>query len=179
MEKVMKMERLNAWLGLAGHVAVLLGLIALAVEINGNTKALHVQVMENTASRAQEGLLAVAGNVDLQTLYVKALLEPAELTPSEFWGAVLYFEERIVEVQRKYDLLKSGVLSEEEWRRALSSVPYQFGTTFGRFYWSEVKEDGFDPDFVVAVDSAIANFDGETNENWLRRVHKEMVDSGL
>lgn len=174
----MKIERMNAWLGLAGNIAVLLGLIALAVEINGNTKALRVQVMENTASLDQEARLAVAGNTEMQTLYAKALLRPAELTPSELWGASLYFEERLLDDERKYNLFKSGVLPEEQWQRELRTVPYHFGTTFGRFFWSEAK-DGFDPDFVAAIDNELAKFEGESNDQWLRSFHEKIQDLDL
>ena len=174
----MNMERLNAWLGLAGNIAVLLGLIALAVEINGNTKALHVQVMENTAALKQESNLAVAANTDLQALYAKALLSPAELTPSEVWGAVGHFEELMERRLRKYNLLKSGVLSEEQWQSELRSLPYNFGTPFGQLLWSETK-DTYDPDFVAVIDEALAKYDDESNDQWLRRFHEKVADLDL
>ena len=171
----MKMERLNAWLGLAGNVAILLGLVALAIEINANTKALRVQISENSVALAQEANLAVAGNPDLQALYSKALFRPAELTPAELWGATLYFERTMVNDRRQFDLYKSGVLTESEWQTELSYTPYHWNTPFGQLLWSELKGD-YDPEFVAAVDNVLAESEGEPNDEWLRRLHERVTN---
>ena len=47
----MKFERLNAWLGLLGQLAVLGGLIALVVEIRGNTLSLRAQELATLEDR--------------------------------------------------------------------------------------------------------------------------------
>ena len=171
----MKMERLNAWLGLAGNIAVLLGLVALAVEINGNTKALRVQVMENSAAMNQELRLAIAGNADLQAIIAKSLLSPADLTPSELWGAITHLERAVLEHQRGHRLYKSGVISEAEWQADLQTAPYQYGTVFGRLVWNELKT-GLDPDFVAEIDNELATFEGETNEQWLRKIQEKVAN---
>ena len=71
----MKMERINAWLGLAGNVAILLGLVALAIEINANTKALRVQISENSALYFERTMLDDRRQFDL---YKRGVLTEAE-----------------------------------------------------------------------------------------------------
>ena len=172
----MNIERMNAWLNLAGNVAILLGLVALAVEINGNTKALRVQAMENSAAMDQELRLVIAGSADLQAIITKSLLEPAELTPSELWGAMTLLELSMMDDQRKYRLYKSDVFPKAVWQSELRSLPYNYGTPLGRLIWNEEKGD-FDPDFVAAVDGELAKFEGETNDVWLRRFHETLANS--
>jgi hypothetical protein len=172
----MNIERLNAWLNLVGNVAILLGLVALAFEINTNTKALRLQILENSAALTQEARLAVAGNPDLQALITKSFLEPAELTPSELWGAISLMERAILDDERQYRFYKSGLLPESVWQSELRSVPYNYGTPFGRLFWSEEKGD-FDPDFVAAIENELAKFEGETNDVWLRRFYETVANS--
>jgi hypothetical protein len=136
MEKVMKMERLNAWLVLAGNVAVLMGLVALAVEINANTKALQVQISEQTFTNRQEFLLTSASNVDFQTLYAKSLLSPSELTPSELFGAAALLTARLAHTERSFSRYKDGLITENEWKGDLAAVSYFLGGPFGQVFWS-------------------------------------------
>jgi hypothetical protein len=180
MGKVMKIERLNAWFGLAGNVAVLLGLVALALEINANTKALRVQISEQTFLARQDRLLAMAANKDLQTLYVKALLDPAKLTPSEAWGATAFIESRIAYTRRSFYRYKDGLMTEDSWKDDLSGVSYYLDGAFGQLLWSELK-DSESPDFVAEVDSELAESKGKglSNDEWLREMHKKIANLDL
>ena len=172
----MKMERLNTWMSFAGQIAVLLGLVALAIEINANTKALRVQVTENSFALQQERMAATAGNVDLQALYVKSLLNPSELTPSEVWGLTAHIGIRLASANRSFLLYKDGVIPEASWEDALGSLYYQLSAPFGRVYWSETKEAYVDtPDFVAAVDKRLADGGGLPNDEWLLRFHARVA----
>lgn len=171
----MNIDRLNAWLNLAGNIAILLGLVALAVEINTNTQAQRLQILENSYALSAEAQLAVAENADLQELYAKVLLKPAELTPSELWGALNLLERQFETDERKYNLYKSGLLPEAVWQSELRTAPYNYGTAFGRLLWSEDKEN-FDPDFVALIDNELAHFEGEANDDWLRRFHEQVAN---
>ena len=107
----MNVERLNTWMSFAGQIAVLLGLVALAIEINANTKALRVQVTENSFALQQERMAATAGNAELQALYVKSLLSPSELTPAEVWGLAAYLGIRLESGKRSFHHYKDGVIT--------------------------------------------------------------------
>ncbi|MDH3416217.1 MAG: hypothetical protein OEM64_07920 [Gammaproteobacteria bacterium] len=175
----MEMERLNAWMTVAGNIAVLLGLVAVAVEINTNTNALHVQIEENSFAMQQERASAVAGNTDLQALYVKSLLNPSEMNPSEVWGAVAILGLQVTSLNRSYLLYKDGMLSEAQWKDLLLGASFQFGGSFGQLYWSEVRDDwAAFPDFVAAIDNELAKSRGKglSNEEWLRRFFEKVTD---
>lgn len=179
----MKMERLNAWLGLAGNVAVLLGLVALAVEINANTKALRVQISEQTFAIRQERLLATASDVDFQKLRVKLLLSPSELTPSELWGALAWLESRLAYTERSFSRYKEGLMTEDAWKGDLASVSYYLGGAFGRVVWSNERElyAEEDAEFVAAVDGQLAMGKGKglSNEEYLIRLQEQVAKLDL
>jgi hypothetical protein len=172
----MNVERLNAWMSFAGQVAVLLGLVALAIEINANTKALRVQLTENSFALQQERMAATAGNAELQALYVKSLLSPWELTPAEVWGLSAHLGIRLESAKRSFHHYKDGVITEASWEEALDSIYYSFSAPFGQLYWSESKEAYVDaPDFVAAVDRRLVDGEGLPNDEWLLRFHARVA----
>ena len=179
----MKMEPLNAWLGLAGNVAVLLGLVALAIEINANTKALEVQISEQTFANRQEFLLTSAGNVDFQTLYAKSLLSPSELTPSELWGAAALLTSRLAHTERSFSNYKDGLITEDEWKADLSAVSYYLGGPFGQVFWSNEREYylGDESGFAEAVDAELAKGKGKghSNKEYLVRLQEQVAKLDL
>ena len=72
----MKMKRINAWLALSGNIAILLGLVLLAIEINGNTEALRAQELANLNSINRQRQLLMASEPEMQDMYVKSLYSP-------------------------------------------------------------------------------------------------------
>ena len=85
----MNIERVNAWLGLFGNIAILVGLIALAIEINDNTVAVRAQELGAQREQGHERQLAMLDE-DVRTFYVKSLYNPAELTLEELQGMTAY-----------------------------------------------------------------------------------------
>ena len=80
----MKLDRVNAWLSLAASVAVLMGIVFLAVEINQNTAMMQTQINQSRAELAMAEARSLY-NSD----YVPALLVKVKL------GEELSKEERV------------------------------------------------------------------------------------
>lgn len=154
----MTMEKFNGWMTLIGQFAVLAGLIALVVEIRGNTLSTRTQELASITDRVQERQLALF-DPDLRRAYVKALFSPEELTVDEMLGASIYMSYRINTAYRAYVSTDTGLLLEEDWQTFLTDIPLYLGSRFGRNWWSRSKNDFRDGnrgnDFVAAIDAEL------------------------
>ncbi len=174
----MKLERINAWLTLAGNVAILVGLVALAIEIRGNTTALRIQVMDNAAAAAGERQLLTATSPELRDLYVKALFNPEELTLADAWGVSAYFNHRLDLIQTQYFRYTDGATTRADWEDIKLQATYVFGTATGQKYWNAVRADySYIPEFVAAIDAELTRSDLVPNDQWLLEFHENLTVS--
>lgn len=151
----MKLEKINSLLGLAGNFAVLLGLIALAIEINDNTAAMRSQELSSFQERTQSLLASLMGE-DIRRIYVKSLTEPEALTLEELRGITAYLSIRISNLERIYTAEASGIIRREDWESEILGAPIYLGSQFGRVFWENIKGDyAHRPEFVEAVDTAL------------------------
>jgi hypothetical protein len=153
----MKMEKLNAWIGFSGNVAILLGLIALAVEISDNTAAVRAQELGALQEQTQERRLALLSK-DLRELYIKSLYSPAELTLDELLAINTILTYRVTVLNRYYRAYSDGIIQQEDWESVLLEVPIFLGSSFGRLFWDEIKADyPHEPDFVDDMTRALSS----------------------
>lgn len=154
----MKFERLNAWLGLLGQLAVLGGLIALVVEIRGNTLSLRAQELATLEDRNSARQIALF-DAELRGLYAKALFKPEELTVDEMIGVSNYLSYRVASLAGVYSRVQDGTLLESDWNESLQSVPIYLGSDIGRNWWQEARHDYVeDPGllgFVEGIDEVL------------------------
>ena len=127
----MKMEQVNAWLGFAGNIAILLGLVAVAIQINDNTAAVRAQELGAIAEQVQQRQHVLLDS-DVRALYVKSLVAPAELTLEDLQGMTAYLSIRVGHLRRTYQAWRSGILQPEDWAAHLQTVPVYLATPFGR-----------------------------------------------
>lgn len=69
----MKFDKLNPWLSLVGNIAILLGLMAVAIEIRDNSVAVRSQELGALRELNQDRYLAML-SPDFLSLYVKSLV---------------------------------------------------------------------------------------------------------
>jgi hypothetical protein len=152
----MKLERVNGLLSFLGNIAILLGLIALAVEINDNTAAVRAQELGALADQDRERQLAML-DPDVRAFYVKSLYSPEELTLDELMGMTSYLSYRVGVLGRTHQAYLDGIVRPADWEVRLLDVPIFLGSPFGQLWWDSAKADYADiPEFVDAIDQAIA-----------------------
>lgn len=172
----MKLERINAWLSLTGNIAILLGLVALAIEISGNTAAMRIQVMDNAAASDMERQLIIATSPELRDLYVKALFNSSELTLADTWGISSYLGQRLSVIKTKYLRHLDGATTNADWEDTKRQAAYFLGTKFGRKYWSARRADYSNiPEFVAMIDAELADSELVPNDKWLLELHEELT----
>ena len=69
-----KLDRVNAWLSLAASVAVIVGIVFLAVEINQNTAMMQTQINQSRAAQAMAEARSLYNSDYVPALLVKVKL---------------------------------------------------------------------------------------------------------
>lgn len=170
----MFLERIKPWLDLIGSVAILLGLVAVAIEIRFNSNAVRSQELAIYNELSQE---RVFKNLEpnFVGLYIKSLEQPTRLTKSELWSLTTYLNSYVLTAARAHDAYRSGILLEADWYSELVGLPFLLDTDFGQVVWSMLKEDYADvPDFVAAVDQAILEHSGLGNDVFLDELQQRL-----
>jgi hypothetical protein len=163
----MTLDKLNPWLSFIGNIAILMGLMAVAIEIRDNSVAVRSQELGALRELNQERYLAML-SPDLASMYVKSLQNPAEMTTEELWGMANYVNIRVSLALRGFRAYQNGILGKNDWDAELSGVPLSLDTPLGKLLWQNIKADYADsPEFVLAVDNAIATNTIATDDRWL------------
>ncbi|NIP51550.1 MAG: hypothetical protein GWN81_06315 [Phycisphaerae bacterium] len=168
-------ENLNRWLTLAANVAVLVGIIALVVEIRTNTAAVRSQEWGAILEQHQELNLNQA-TIESSELYTKALYQPGELSVAEVRATVNYITSRIILLQRAYKVYQEGFASRSDWDYLVNSTPAYLGTELGQRLWPELKGE-FEvrlPGMVSDIDRALSDEPIEPDDTWYLRIKSEL-----
>lgn len=150
----MKLDRINAWLSLAGNVAVLAGIVFLAIEINQNTAMMQTQIHQSRAALAMTEAQSIY-NSD----YVPALLfkvkEEAELSSEErvrYKSLFRAFNRNFDNQLRQFNEgLLAGNIPRSVRRAVLEEIG---GSRVAREEWERTK-DIYSDDYIEFVDSAL------------------------
>ncbi len=150
----MKLDRVNAWLSLAASVAVLVGIVFLAVEINQNTAMMETQIHQSRAAQAMAEAQSLY-NSD----YVPALLVKVKL------GEELSNEERVRYTSlfrafnRNWDnqlrQFNQGFLAANIPRSLRGAILEEIGSSeLARMEWERTK-DTYSDEYIEFVDSVL------------------------
>ena len=152
----MKFGRLNSWLGVVSNIAIVLGLVALVIEIRANTQAVRSQEISQGEAFERQRQLLLATDPVLTPIYMKSLYEPSALTLEEIHRVTYYLVSRVDTLRRCYQTFNDEVTTREDWEDCRHFAPMYLGSQFGRVWWDLVKETDYnqDPDFVADVDRA-------------------------
>lgn len=154
----MQLERLNAWLGLLGHFAVLAGLLALTIEIRSTQLDIQQQAEEAVQDREFTRQLALL-DPSVRASYTKALFHPDEMELDDVFGASMYLNARINSLRGYFRSYEQGIISRERWEASLTETALFLGSEFGRKWWAFTKQDYSRgaSEFVEFVDAAVVN----------------------
>ena len=108
----MDRSRLNEWLTIATNVAVVIGIIILAIEIRQNSVALRFNVLQSVSTESNPLNLALATDASMRETWVLGLREPDSLTESQKLQLNATLHVWFNNAQNWYYQVRSGVLDE-------------------------------------------------------------------
>ena len=121
----MDTDRLNRWLTLGANVAVLVGLVALVLEIRTNTAAIQAASVQEITSGTREALLTIASDRELSRIVRIGTSDRSALDEDEAYRFLLFSRQRWLFFQGIWTQRRLGVLDDQVWgayERAICNV---------------------------------------------------------
>jgi hypothetical protein len=147
------MDRLNQWLTLLANIAVLVGIIFVAWEIQQNTEATHAQTREAVMSAAQFELQSVRVDPNLiHSIVCDCALSEDEQIKLYTWLTSVMKIREFSWLQRR-----SGIIDDDQWAsefavtRAITQAPRV------RLWWARVGRHTVGEAYRGFVDQLIAD----------------------
>ncbi len=112
----MKKLDIGQTVGILANVGVIAGIIFLAIEIRGATRATQAESIQAESALDQEFLLHVASDVEMSNFWTNFLQTPETLSIEEKIQAGFLFGALIRRLENIYLQYQLGALSEESWQ---------------------------------------------------------------
>ena len=130
-----RLDRTNSWLSLLASLAILVGLVLVAIELNQNTEHLRLQLLDQITARANENNRALLGENPTAAIE-KSVREPENLTYAE----LLIVDAHLINVlsgwEDRFFLHEAGLVDASDWKQKIDEeVNWFFGNRFARTWW--------------------------------------------
>ena len=171
----MNWDRISRWSTAVSNLAVIGGLVLVAMQIQQNTELTQAQLMNDYYLADMQLELAMMGD-DPAASFTKAVFHPETLT--EYDAVVLdrYFNYGMVQLQRLGSMDQMG-LAGEGWQNGIGYLRWHLGNEAGRRWWRQTRGDGpARNDLMAAMDSVLAESDWNRNRNLVESIIRS--DSG-
>lgn len=164
----MNWDRINRWSTAISNLALLGGLVLVAVQIRQNTAITRAQLLNDYFLADMQLELAMMGE-DPAASFTRAVFDPESLT--EYDATVLdrYFNYGVVQVSRLRQMDELG-LAGEGWQGRLEYLRWHLGNEAGRRWWAQVREDAPEDEVIAAIDSILAEVDWRDNRDLLETI---------
>ena len=154
--------KVNDWLTLIANVAVVGGIVFLAVEISQNNELLR---SESRQALVANDLLSLTQGVENADVYVK-LVSNEELSAEEQLRLSFIFALDMRNREFEYFQYVNGLLDEETWLAYRHVILINHSKGRGRVWWNEIGRGIVDPEFAKLIDELLMN--AEPDETYER-----------
>jgi len=148
----MTSSKANEWLTLIANIAVVGGIIFLAVEISQNNDLLR---SESRQALVANDLLSLTQGVENADIYVK-LVSDEEMSAEEQLRLSFIFALDLRNREFEYFQYVNGLLDEETWLSYRHVILINHSTGRGRLWWNKIGRKLVDPEFAKLVDELLA-----------------------
>ncbi len=163
------LDRASTWLSLVAGLAILVGLVLVAIELNQNTKHLRLQLMDQIIARSNENNRALLGENPTAAIE-KSVREPESLTHAEFLIVDAYLINALSVWEDRFFLYTAGLVDAPDWKQKIEEeAAWYFGNRFAKSWWRESGQPFAEPEIARYIEEALqAVGDDETYNYWRR-----------
>ncbi len=123
-------DRVNSWLSLISSVAILAGLVLVAIELNQNTDQLRLQLVFQTTQKLFENNRDLLGDNPTPTI-AKSITNPEDLTYVEFLLASSFVLNGLNEWEDRFFIHEKGLIPDRDWKRHIDqNIGWTLGNRF-------------------------------------------------
>jgi len=148
--------KLIGWLQISANIAVLAGLILVAIQINQNSELVRYQLKHDNYVVNVEKANTMMGENPAR-VWAKSIENPSELSLEEMRIMEDYFYRTMMEY---YHLYENREFWGDEWKRRIRFEGGWFlSSKFGRAYWEQQKEFTFSTELREEIDAVVYDVD--------------------
>ena len=145
----MELEKVGGWLNLTANIAVLVGIVFLAVEVRHAGNSTEMQMQDSLADGFNQLAVQLATDPVLARIYVIGLSNPEHLTDVEAIQFGMIFRAYLNQQFRVFQLYKLGLLSDNDWELSAEELGTMLSTPGGRLYMQ--GNNDLSTDFATAL----------------------------
>ena len=145
----MDIDKVGGWLNLTANIAVLVGIVFLALEVRHAGNSTEMQMQDSLADGFNELAIELASDPKLARIYVIGLNNPERLNDVEAIQFGMFFRAYLNQQFRVFQLFQLGVMSEDDWTLSAEELGTMLSTPGGRLYM-EGNHD-LSPEFAAAL----------------------------
>jgi hypothetical protein len=149
----MNSSRIHDWLTLVANVAVVGGIVFLAIEIRQNNEFLR---SESRQTLVANDVTSLTANIENADVFAK-LLAGQELSAEDQLRLSFMYALDLRNREFEYFQYSNGLLDEETWLAYRHVILFNHSTELGRKWWDEIGRGVVDPDFAALVDELLVN----------------------
>jgi len=171
----MKSKKLKTWLTLGANIGVLIGLVVLIFELNQNTDHLRLQLMDEINAR-QYWQNAIFLNENPAPVIEKSLVEPENITYSEYRIMDAYLVNALGGWEDRYFLYEAGLVDVNDWKTKVEQdASWYLGNRFAKSWWESSGRYLFEKEFADHVDQVLATIGDEDSYQFWRETRIESI----
>lgn len=158
----MNSSKVNEWLTLVANIAVVGGIIFLAIEIRQNNELLR---SESRQALITNDVASLAANFQNADVFGK-LVSDSEMSAEDQLRLSFMFALDLRNREFEYLQYVNGLLDEQTWLAYRHVILINHSSGLGRKWWNEIGRRIVDPDFAKLVDELLV--DAEPDDTYKR-----------
>ena len=149
----MNSSKINDWLSLIANVAVVGGIVFLAIEIGQNNELLR---SESRQALVANDVASLAANFQNADVFVK-LVSESEMSAEDQLRLSFMYAIDLRNREFEYFQYTNGLLDEQTWLAYRHVILVNHSAGLGRSWWDEIGRGIVDPEFAKLVDELLVN----------------------
>jgi hypothetical protein len=145
--------KINDWLALIANVAVVGGIVFLAIEIQQNNELLRSESRQTLVANDVTSLTVNLENADV----FARLVSEKELSAEDQLRLSFMYMLDLRNREFEYFQFTNGLLDKETWLSYRQVVLINHSTGIGKTWWDEIGRAVVDPEFAKLIDEILAN----------------------
>jgi len=149
----MNNSKINDWLTLIANVAVVGGIVFLAIEISQNTELLR---SESRQTLVANDVTSLTANIENADVFAK-LVSGGELSAEDQLRLSFMYMLDLRNREFEYFQYTNGLLDRETWLAYRHVILVNHSAGLGRSWWDEIGRGIVDPEFAKLVDELLVD----------------------
>ena len=149
----MNSSKINEWLTLVANIAVVGGIIFLAIEVRQNNELLR---SESRQALVTNDVASLAANFQNADVFAK-LVSEAEMSAEDQLRLSFMFALDLRNREFEYFQYINGLLDEQTWLAYRHVILINHSTGLGRAWWDEIGRGIVDPEFAELIDELLVD----------------------